>query len=60
MTCGNVKDRGCTAVWLTELDVPAPPVRTLPIDEVAPGMTVEGPVPELAEEVPGLHRRRYR
>ena len=39
---------------------PAPPVRTLPINEVAPGVTVEGPVPELAEEVPGLHRRRYR
>ncbi|MEV1177110.1 nucleoside deaminase, partial [Nonomuraea sp. NPDC049784] len=31
---------------------------TLPIHEVAPGVVVEGPVPELAEEVHELHRRR--
>ncbi|MFG1699346.1 nucleoside deaminase [Nonomuraea sp. NPDC049309] len=45
------------AAWLGELGVPPPPVRTLPINEVAPGVTVEGPVPELAEEVHELHRR---
>ncbi|MFC8513160.1 nucleoside deaminase [Streptomyces sp. NPDC057257] len=43
--------------WLTELGVPAPPVRTLPVHEVAPGVAVEGPVPELVEEVRALHRR---
>ena len=37
--------------WLAEFGVPAPPVRTLPIREVAPGVVVEGPVPELPEEV---------
>ncbi|MFG2132885.1 nucleoside deaminase [Streptomyces sp. NPDC048751] len=45
------------ASWLTEWDVPLPPVRMLPVEEVAPGVTVEGPVPELAEEVRALHRR---
>ncbi|GEC06127.1 tRNA-specific adenosine deaminase [Streptomyces spinoverrucosus] len=46
--------------WLTELGVPPPPVRTLPINEVAPGVAVTGPVPELTEEVRTLHRRYYR
>jgi tRNA(Arg) A34 adenosine deaminase TadA len=46
--------------WLTEWGVPAPPVRTLPVDEVAPGVTVDGPVPELADEVKELHRRFFR
>ncbi|GAB7110824.1 nucleoside deaminase [Streptomyces phaeofaciens JCM 4814] len=45
------------AAWLGELGVPAPPVRTLPIREVAPGVLVEGPVPELVDEVRALHRR---
>jgi tRNA(Arg) A34 adenosine deaminase TadA len=45
------------ARWLTELGVPAPPVRTLPVREIAPGVTVEGPVPELAGKVRALHRR---
>ncbi|WP_328372699.1 nucleoside deaminase [Streptomyces sp. NBC_00457] len=48
------------ASWLAELDVPAPPVRTLPVNEVAPGVAVAGPVPELAEEVRELHRRFHR
>ncbi|MFF8863958.1 nucleoside deaminase [Streptomyces sp. NPDC015139] len=43
--------------WLTELGVPAPPVRPLPVREVAPGVAVEGPVPELVAEVRELHRR---
>ncbi|MFC0861126.1 nucleoside deaminase [Sphaerimonospora cavernae] len=43
--------------WLAELGVPAAPVRALPIQEVAPGIVVEGPVPELAEQVHALHRR---
>ncbi|NEY35396.1 nucleoside deaminase [Streptomyces sp. PRKS01-65] len=45
------------SAWLTELGVPAPPVRTLPVREVAPGVAVDGPVPELAGEVRALHRR---
>ncbi|MBG0857484.1 nucleoside deaminase [Streptomyces spinoverrucosus] len=47
------------ASWLAELGVPPPPVRTLPVNEVAPGVSVAGPVPELAEEVRELHRRFY-
>ncbi|MGW1747439.1 nucleoside deaminase [Streptomyces sp. NPDC002092] len=43
--------------WLAELGVPAPPVRTLPIREVAPDVVVDGPVPSLAGEVRALHRR---
>ncbi|MFI9769060.1 nucleoside deaminase [Streptomyces sp. NPDC052415] len=46
--------------WLTGLGVPAPPVRTLPVHEVAPGVTVEGPVPELVDEVRALHVRFHR
>ncbi|MFF0243506.1 nucleoside deaminase [Streptosporangium sandarakinum] len=45
------------SAWLAELGVPAPPVRTLPIHEIAPGVAVEGPVPALAEQVHDLHRR---
>lgn len=43
--------------WLAELGVPAPPVRTLPINEIVPDLVVEGPVPDLAEQVRDLHRR---
>lgn len=45
------------AGWLAELGVPPPPVRTLPIREVAPGVSVEGPFPEFAEQIRDLHRR---
>jgi tRNA(Arg) A34 adenosine deaminase TadA len=44
--------------WLDELGVPQAPVRTLAVNEVAPGVAVEGPVPELVDEVRDLHRRR--
>ncbi|MEU0589327.1 nucleoside deaminase [Streptomyces sp. NPDC006132] len=46
--------------WLSELRVPAPPVRTLPVHEVAPGVVVDGPVPELTESVRELHVRFHR
>jgi tRNA(Arg) A34 adenosine deaminase TadA len=46
--------------WLDELGVPQAPVRPLPVQEVAPGVAVAGPVPELADEVRELHRRRHR
>jgi tRNA(Arg) A34 adenosine deaminase TadA len=47
------------AGWLAEWGAPAPPVRCLPIQEVVPGLPVEGPVPGLAEEVRRLHQRCY-
>ena len=47
------------ATWLTELGVPAPPVRTLSIREVVPTVVVDGPVPSLAEQVHDLHRRLH-
>ncbi|MER5935361.1 nucleoside deaminase [Streptomyces sp. NPDC002054] len=43
--------------WLAELGVPAPPVRTLPVGEIVPGLPVDGPVPALADEVRALQRR---
>lgn len=45
------------SAWLAELGVPPPPVRTLPIREVVPGLPVEGPAPGLQEAVHDLHRR---
>ncbi|GAA3150449.1 nucleoside deaminase [Planomonospora alba] len=48
------------SAWLAELDVPPPPVRTLPIRDVAPGVAVEGPADELAGQVRELHRRFHR
>jgi tRNA(Arg) A34 adenosine deaminase TadA len=53
----NVASSEQLAQWLSQLGVPAPPVRTLPVHEVAPGVAVEGPVPALTEEVHALHRR---
>ncbi|MFJ5998710.1 nucleoside deaminase [Streptomyces sp. NPDC092370] len=43
------------SAWLVELGVPAPPVRTLDVHEVAPGVVVDGPVPELIDHVRELH-----
>ena len=44
--------------WLAELGVPSSsPVRALAVREVAPGLTVQGPVPVLAGQVRELHRR---
>ncbi len=45
--------------WLAEWGVAAPPVATLSINEVVPGLTVEGPVPGLDEQVHALHRRLH-
>jgi len=41
--------------WLTEWGVPPAPVRPLAIQEVAPGVPVDGPAPELTGEVRALH-----
>jgi tRNA(Arg) A34 adenosine deaminase TadA len=43
--------------WLAELGVPPLLVRPLPVNEVAPGLTVHGPVAGLDEHVRELHRR---
>jgi tRNA(Arg) A34 adenosine deaminase TadA len=43
--------------WLAELGLPEAPVRALPVQEVAPGVTVDGPVPELTDAVRRLHHR---
>ncbi|MFI8189221.1 nucleoside deaminase [Streptomyces sp. NPDC085946] len=48
------------SAWLEEWGVPAPPVRALPVQEIAPRVTVEGPVPELTERVRELHARFHR
>jgi tRNA(Arg) A34 adenosine deaminase TadA len=43
--------------WLAELGVPPSPVISLAINQVAPGLLVQGPVPGLDEQVRELHRR---
>ena len=43
--------------WLAELGVPPSPVIPLAINQIAPGLVVQGPVPGLDEEVRELHRR---
>ena len=48
------------ATWLDELGVPAPPVRMLPIGNIVPSLTVEGPAEELADEVRSLHQHFHR
>jgi tRNA(Arg) A34 adenosine deaminase TadA len=45
--------------WLTELGLPPSPVVPLAINQVAPGLVVQGPVPGLDEEVHDLHRRYH-
>lgn len=45
------------ADWLTEFGASAPPIQSLPIQKLVPGLPVEGPVAELAEQVKDLHRR---
>ncbi|GAB2914163.1 nucleoside deaminase [Rhodococcus aerolatus] len=42
--------------WLAELGVAPGAVRPLPVVEVVPGQVVDGPDPELAEQVHALHR----
>jgi tRNA(Arg) A34 adenosine deaminase TadA len=47
------------ARWLSELGVDLPRVRNLPIQDVIRDAVVEGPVPELSEQVHQLHRKFY-
>jgi tRNA(Arg) A34 adenosine deaminase TadA len=43
--------------WLTEWGVPPGPVAPLAVQQVAPGVPVDGPAPELAEDMRSLHHR---
>lgn len=43
--------------WQTEWNLPKLSVACLPIQQVAPGVNVEGPVPELLDGIKLLHRR---
>lgn len=45
--------------WLREFDAPAAPTASLPITDVAPGLQVDGPAVELAEQVKLLQRRHH-
>ncbi len=45
--------------WLGEMGIAPPPVKPLPIQEVVPGIPVDGPVPELAEKVLTLHKQLH-
>ena len=44
--------------WLGEVGAPPPPVATLPINAIAPGVSVEGPEPSLSARLRDLHHRR--
>lgn len=45
--------------WLSEMGAPSSRVRNLPIQDVIRDTTVDGPVPELAEQVRQLHQQLY-
>ena len=49
--------RRSSSTWLTELGAAPPPVRPLPIREVVPEAEVDGPAPELTDEVRALQVR---
>ena len=46
--------------WASEVGAPAAPVLPLPVQSVAPGVVVQGPVDELAEQVRALQLEAYR
>jgi tRNA(Arg) A34 adenosine deaminase TadA len=45
--------------WHAEIGLGPPPVRPVPASEIAPSVTVEGPVPEFVEQVRSLHLRLH-
>jgi tRNA(Arg) A34 adenosine deaminase TadA len=45
--------------WLRGWGVPPGPVNPLPVQAIAPGLPVDGPAPELEQEVRELHRRLH-
>ena len=46
--------------WLAEWGAPPPPVATLPITAVAPGVVVDGPAPGYADTMKSLYEARFR
>lgn len=46
--------------WLSEIGAAPSRVRALPIGQVIHGAVVDGPVPELADEIRRLHREFHR
>jgi tRNA(Arg) A34 adenosine deaminase TadA len=46
--------------WLTAWHAPTLPVAMLPVKTVAPRAVVDGPAPELEEEMKALYEARYR
>lgn len=46
-------------MWLDELGVATAPIQMHPVSAIAPGVAVEGPEPELAEQVRQLHHRLH-
>ena len=45
--------------WLADWGVPPGAVLPLPINAVAPDVPVDGPAPELEDEMKALHRQRF-
>jgi tRNA(Arg) A34 adenosine deaminase TadA len=46
--------------WLSEWGAPPPPVASLPINSVAPAVTVDGPAPELTDTMKALYEAKFR
>jgi tRNA(Arg) A34 adenosine deaminase TadA len=46
------------SAWRSGWGAPASPVRPLPVQQIAPGVVVEGPAPELEGEMRALHSRK--
>ncbi|MBJ6137078.1 nucleoside deaminase [Marinobacter litoralis] len=47
------------SAWLNEMDLPQPPVATLPINSVVPNVPVEGPFPEQADAIQLLQKQYH-
>lgn len=43
--------------WLADWGLPGPPVQPFPVQQVVPGITVQGPAAGLDDEMRELHRR---
>lgn len=48
------------AGWMQEWGIPPGPVRTLAIEDVIDGIQVDGPAPELADEIRSLQQEYFR
>jgi tRNA(Arg) A34 adenosine deaminase TadA len=46
--------------WLAEWGAPPAPVAPLPISTVAPGLTTDGPAPELTDTMKALYEAKFR